>query len=110
MSERYDYILLDTAPVGLVTDTLIIARVADASIYVCRADYTAKNDLNLANKLYDEGKLKNMSIILNGVDMKKRKYGYYYGYAGDYSYGRYGYGRYGYGRYGYTHYGSNPQK
>lgn len=110
LSERYDYILLDTAPVGLVTDTLIIARVADASIYVCRADYTAKNDLNLANKLYDEGKLKNMCIVLNGVDMKKRKYGYYYGYGGDYSYGRYGYGRYGYGRYGYTQYGANPQK
>ena len=110
LSERYDYILLDTAPVGLVTDTLIIARVADASIYVCRADYTAKNDLNLANKLYDEGKLKNMSIVLNGVDMKKRKYGYYYGYGGDYSYGRYGYGRYGYGRYGYTQYGANSQK
>ncbi len=106
LSEKYDYILLDTAPVGLVTDTLIIARVADASVYVCRADYTAKNDLNLANSLYAENKLKNMSLVLNGVDMTKRKYGYYYGYGGYGKYGRYGYGRYGYGRYGhYGHYG-----
>lgn len=102
LSEKYDYILLDTAPVGLVTDTLIIARVADVSVYVCRADYTAKNDLNLANSLYTEKKLKNMSLVLNGVDMTKRKYGYYYGYGGYGKYGRYGYGRYGhYGHYGY---------
>ncbi|MBR6629079.1 MAG: polysaccharide biosynthesis tyrosine autokinase [Bacteroidaceae bacterium] len=102
LSERYDYVLLDTAPVGLVTDTLIIARVADASVYVCRADYTAKNDLNLVNSLYAEGKLKNMSLVLNGVDMTKRKYGYYYGYGNYGKYGRYGYGKYGhYGHYGY---------
>lgn len=107
LKEKYDYVLLDTAPVGLVTDTLIIARVADASVYVCRADYTAKNDLNLVNSLYNENKLKNMSIVLNGVDMTKRKYGYYYGY-GDYGkYGRYGYGKYGhYGHYGYGPNGS----
>lgn len=102
LKEKYDYVLLDTAPVGLVTDTLIIARVADASVYVCRADYTAKNDLNLVNSLYAENKLKNMSIVLNGVDMAKRKYGYYYGYGGNGKYGRYGYGKYGhYGHYGY---------
>lgn len=102
LKEKYDYVLLDTAPVGLVTDTLIIARVADASVYVCRADYTAKNDLNLVNTLYEEKKLKNMSIVLNGVDMAKRKYGYYYGYGGNGKYGRYGYGKYGhYGHYGY---------
>ena len=102
LKEKYDYVLLDTAPVGLVTDTLIIARVADASVYVCRADYTAKNDLNLVNSLYAENKLKNMSIVLNGVDMAKRKYGYYYGYGKYGKYGRYGYGKYGrYGQYGY---------
>ncbi len=110
LSERYDYVLLDTAPVGLVTDTLIIARVADASIYVCRADYTAKNDLNLVNSLYAENKLKNMSIVLNGVDMTKRKYGYYYGYGNYGKYGRYGYGKYGYGHYGQHSYGSEAGK
>lgn len=110
LSERYDYVLLDTAPVGLVTDTLIIARVADASIYVCRADYTAKNDLNLVNSLYAENKLKNMSIVLNGVDMTKRKYGYYYGYGNYGKYGRYGYGKYGYGHYGQHSYGTETRK
>lgn len=110
LSEKYDYVLLDTAPVGLVTDTLIIARVADASVYVCRADYTAKNDLNLVNSLYTEGKLKNMSLVLNGVDMTKRKYGYYYGYGNYGKYGRYGYGKYGYGHYGHYGYGNDSGK
>ena len=108
LKEKYDYVLLDTAPVGLVTDTLIIARVADASVYVCRADYTAKNDLNLVNSLYNEGKLKNMSIVLNGVDMTKRKYGYYYGYGSYGKYGRYGYGKYGH--YGQAGYGQESKK
>lgn len=99
LKEKYDYIILDTAPVGLVADTLIISRVADATIYVCRADYTAKNDLKLVNSLFKENKLKNMSIVLNGIDMTKRKYGYYYGYG---QYGKYGYGKYGvYGQHGY---------
>jgi capsular exopolysaccharide synthesis family protein len=102
LSEAYDYIILDTAPVALVADTLIIARVADASVYICRSDYTAKSALKLVNSLYAENKLRNMSIVLNGVDMRKPKYEYYYGAKG---YGRYGYGRYGYGRYGYGRYG-----
>lgn len=109
LKERYDYIILDTAPVGLVADTLIISRVTDATVYICRADYTPKSDLDLVNSLYKEGKLKNMSIVLNGIDMSKRKYGYYYGYGkyGSTRYGRYGYGKYGkYGQYGY---GNNPQ-
>lgn len=104
LKDKYDYIILDTAPVGLVADTLIISRVADATVYICRADYTPKNDLKLVNSLYTEGKLRNMSIVLNGIDMNKRKYGYYYGYGkyGSGSYGRYGYGKYGkYGQYGY---------
>ena len=105
LKEKYDYIILDTAPVGLVSDALIGSRVADTTIFVCRADYTPKSDLELANSLYREQKLKNMCIVLNGIDMEKRKYGYYYGY-GKYShkgYGRYyGYGKYGkYGKYGY---------
>lgn len=98
LMEKYDYILLDTAPVGLVTDTFIIARVADASIYICRADYTAKSDIQFVNRINNEGKLNNLSIVLNGVDMKQRKYGYYYGYGNYGKYGKYGkYGQYGYG-------------
>ena len=105
LKDKYDYILLDTAPVGLVTDTLIIARVADACIYICRADYTAKSALDLVNSLYTENKLKNMSIVLNGIDMTNRKYAHYYGYGKYGKYGRYGYGRYGH--YGQTGYGNN---
>ena len=102
LKEVYDYIILDTAPVGLVTDTLIIARVTDATVYICRADYTPKSNIELVNTLYDKGKLKNMSIVLNGIDMEKRKYGYYYGYGKNGKQGRYGYGKYGnYGQYGY---------
>ena len=105
LKEKYDYVLLDTAPVGLVTDTLIISRVADASIYICRADVTAKNDIQFINRLHEEGKLNNLAIVLNGVDMKKRKYGYYYGY------GKYGYGRYGkYGQYGYGYNNGDTKK
>ena len=106
LKERYDYIILDTAPVGLVTDTLQIGRVADVSVYVVRADYTQKSSIGLLNNLADEGKMPNACIVLNGVDMSKRKYGYYYGYGRYGKYGRYGYGRYGYGRYGYGNYGS----
>ena len=99
LSEVYDYILLDTAPVGLVADTLLIGRVADASIYVCRVDYTAKSSFDFVNELKAGDKLPNMSIVINDVDMEKNSY---YG-AGKYGYGkRYGYGyrQYGYGVYG----------
>lgn len=83
----------------MVTDTLLIGRVADLSAYVCRADYTHKAEYTLINELFHEQKLPNLCTIINGVDLKKRKYGYYYGYG---KYGKhYGYGkRYGYG-YGY---------
>jgi len=106
LREMYDYVILDTAPVGLVADTLQISEHADISIYVCRADYTPKTNLSLLNTLAKEGKLPNACVVLNGVDMSKRKYGYYYGYGKYGKYGRYGYGRYGYGKYGYGNYGN----
>lgn len=111
LNEEYDYIILDTAPVGLVTDTLQIARFANVSCFVCRADYTPKANLELLDSLAQENKLPNACVILNGVDMSKRKYGYYYGYGrygkyGKYGYGKYGYGKHGYGRYGYGNYGN----
>ncbi len=109
LRQMYDYIIVDTAPVGLVTDTLAIGRVCDATVYVCRADYTPKESIELVNGLAAEGKLPNISIVINGIDMSKKKHSYYYGYG---KYGRYGrYGRYGsYGKYGryksYGNYGS----
>ena len=124
LKANYDYILIDTAPVGLVTDTLQVGRVIDATIYMCRADYTPKSSFDLVNSLSQEKKLPNMAIVINGIDMSKKKYGYYYGYGkyGKYSrytsygsYGRYGnYGSYGgygstygsYGNYSNSHYGN----
>ncbi|KAA5270911.1 polysaccharide biosynthesis tyrosine autokinase [Bacteroides faecis] len=99
LKKHFDYVIMDTAPIGMVTDTLLIGRVADLSVYVCRADYTHKAEYTLINELSMEKKLPNLCTVINGVDLKKRKYGYYYGYG---KYGKhYGYGkRYGYG-YGY---------
>ena len=93
----YDYIIIDTAPVGLVTDTLQVSRIINATVYLCRADYTPKDSFILVNDLAAEKKLPNMSIVINGLDMTKKKYGYYYGYG---RYGKYGkYAKYGYGTY-----------
>ena len=99
LKKNFDYVILDTAPVGMVTDTLLIGRVADLSVYVCRADYTHKNEYTLINELAVNNKLPSLCTVINGLDLKRRKYGYYYGYG---KYGKYyGYGkRYGYG-YGY---------
>ncbi|MBR1548984.1 MAG: polysaccharide biosynthesis tyrosine autokinase [Prevotella sp.] len=102
----YDYVIFDTAPVGLVTDTIQIGQHADLTVFVCRADYTPKSAFGLINTLATEKKLPNPCVVLNGVDMSKRKYGYYYGYGRYGKYGRYGYGRYGYGKYGYGNYGN----
>ncbi|MBO1363314.1 polysaccharide biosynthesis tyrosine autokinase [Prevotella sp. A2931] len=115
----YDYIIIDTAPVGLVTDTLQISRVVDATVVMTRADYTAKESIGLINSLADSNKMPNVCIVINGIDMSKKKHGYYYGYGKYAKYGRYArlgsnygsYGRYGsygsYGTYGsYGNYGS----
>ena len=101
LKEHYDYILLDTAPISMVSDTSIIARVADMCAYVCRADVTPKAAFGCVNALRQEQLFKNIGIVFNAIDLNKRKsYGYYgYGYGKKYGYGygkRYGYG-YGYG-------------
>jgi len=108
LRKNFDYVILDTAPVGMVTDTLLIGRVADLSVYVCRADYTRKTEFTLINELAENNKLPNLCIAINGLDLQKKKYGYYYGYG---KYGKYyGYGkRYGYG-YGYGETSNNKEK
>ncbi len=101
LKAKYDYVFIDTAPVGLVTDTLSISRVANLTVYMCRADYTAKSSFDLVNNLASEKKLPNVSVVINGIDMSKKKYGYSYGYGKYGKYGKYGYGKYGkYGSYG----------
>ena len=105
----YDYIILDTPPVGLVSDTLELGRLADVSFFVVRPEVTTKNDVDNINRIAETKKLPKVNLVLNGIDLKKKKYGFYYGY-GKYSYSRYGtyYGRYGhYGSYG--HYGDRTQ-
>jgi capsular exopolysaccharide synthesis family protein len=114
LRENYDYVLVDTAPVGLVTDTLQIGKHADMCIYMCRADYTPKACFGMINELAAENKLPNLCIAINGIDLSDKKYGYYYGYG---KYGKYGkyrhygrgksYGSYGnYGDYSKSHYGN----
>ena len=86
--KEYDYIVVDTAPVSLVSDTLIVAKHADTFVYVVRANYLDKRTLTIPDILHKENKLPNMAFILNDTEVAKG-----YGYGG---YG-YGYGNYGYG-------------
>ena len=103
LKEHFDYIILDTAPIGMVTDTRLIARVADLCVYICRADYTRKNEFELIRELESDDRLPRFCVLANGIDMDKRKNGYYYGYGRYAKYGKYGYARkyghsYGYGK------------
>ena len=65
--------LLGTAPIGMVTDTAIISRVADMCVYVCRADVTPKAAFCYINVLRDEHKFDKLAVVINGIDLSKRK-------------------------------------
>lgn len=78
MRKRYDYIIIDSAPVGMVSDSLALARVADATVYVCRADYTTKSDIRLFADMYENKRLPKVSLVLNGT-VARQGYGYGYG-------------------------------
>lgn len=93
LRKRYDYIVVDNVPVGLVADATIANRIADITIFVVRAGRLDKRQLPDIEKLYQEKVLNNMALILNGADLERHGYGY----------GSYGYG-YGYG------YGNNKNK
>ncbi len=88
----YDIIIVDTPPVGLVTDGIAMLQRADYPIYLMRVDYSKREFIYFVDRLYYENQFHRLSIILNGVDFKRQKYGYSY-----YKYGYYGYG------YGYTY-------
>lgn len=112
LKEHYDYVILDTAPVGLVNDSLQLGRLADLCVYVCRADYTPKASFGMINGLNAEKKLPNMCIVLNAIDLSQKKHSFYYGVGKYGKYGKYGnYGSYGgYGKYGkYGKYGTYGQ-
>ena len=78
LKSEYDYIVVDTAPVSLVTDTLLVSKNADAFVYVVRANYLEKSFLRTPETLYREKKLPNMCVLLNDTDTKS---GYGYGYG-----------------------------
>ena len=99
LKEQYDYIILDTAPIGLVVDTSIIAHVADVGVVVCRADYTPKAAFKNINNLQQDKIFTKLATVINDIDFNKRKNSYSYTYGRKYGYGygrKYGYG-YGYG-------------
>ncbi|WP_299119753.1 tyrosine-protein kinase domain-containing protein [uncultured Winogradskyella sp.] len=83
---EYDYIIVDTAPTILVTDTMLISPLADATIYLARANYTEKNLLKFSKELFEAGRLKNMAYVVNSVGASK-SYGYGYNYGYNYGYG-----------------------
>ncbi len=86
VKKEYDYVIVDTAPTLLVTDTLLISQMADATVYVCRAEYTDKKLLQYPKELSDEGKIKNIAFAINGIKITNFGYGSKYGYG-------YGYGQ-----------------
>ncbi|MDQ5929032.1 MAG: tyrosine-protein kinase Etk/Wzc [Bacteroidota bacterium] len=81
LKTRYDYIILDTPPVGLVSDATEISQFADVVLYIVRQNHTKKEMVSFLNNRVKRGELKNTSIILNGFE-NKAKYGYSYGYYG----------------------------
>ncbi len=82
LKERYDDVIIDSPPLHLVTDAMIIARLANVSLYIIRQGHTLKDELDFIDEVYHSEKLPKMNIIFNGI--KKGKYGY--GYAYDNSY------------------------
>lgn len=103
--KEFDYIIIDTPPIAVVSDTLLISRFVDINIFVVRQRYSSKNTLELIQELYKAEKLKNMGIIINDISLSGYygyglRYGYYKGYG--YSYGKNYYGQYSYYRYGYS--------
>ena len=87
LKQNFDVILIDTAPVGMVSDAMTLSKFADCSLYIVRQGHTYKKQIGLIDEFYREGKLPKVSIIINDVKVKP-------------GYGYYGSGRYGYG-YGY---------
>ena len=81
LKDRYEYIIVDTAPVGMVTDTIQISKYSDLTVYVVKANYLDKRKLHIPDKLNREKKLPNMAILINGSDHSKGAYGYGYGYG-----------------------------
>src|SRR5690606_5972377 len=85
LKNNFDVVIIDTAPIGMVSDAMTLAQFADNSLYIVRQEYTFKKQIGLIDEIYHEKRLPKLSLILNDVKMKG-------------GYGYYGYGRYGYGK------------
>ena len=94
LKKEYDYILIDTPPIGVVSDAIDLIKHADSSLYVVRQNFSQKGMLKMVNEKYEKGEVSNISIVLNEFNVKS-KYGYEYGYG----YGYDGYGKYARGYY-----------
>jgi tyrosine-protein kinase Etk/Wzc len=106
--KEYDFILIDTPPVAVVSDTLLLADFTDVNIFIVRQRYSSKNTIDLIQELYQDQKLKNMGIIINDISLTGYygyglRYGYYKGYG-------YSYGKDYYGQYSYSHYGHDDKE
>jgi len=103
--KEFDYIIIDTPPVAIVTDTLLLAPYVDVNLFIVRQRYTSRNTLEMIDQLNSHGELKNMAIVINDISLSGYYgYGMRYGYTHGYGYS-YGYNYYGsnyYGRYGYS--------
>ena len=96
LKERYDYIILDSPPLGLVADSLQLTKHVDATLYIARLNYSDKNMFTFVNEKYERGEIKNVSVVLNDY-IEKGGYSYIYGHGYGYGYGYGTYGTYGNG-------------
>lgn len=109
LKQSYDIIIIDTPPIGIVSDAIFSFQRADLPIYVSRANYSKRVFINNINYLYEQKSIQNLSVVLNGISIVSSKYGY--GYSGyGYGYSGYGYGYgFGYGYYSYDQKGAKKQ-
>lgn len=105
LKEMFDVIIVDTAPIGMVSDALILSQYAGINLFIIRQQYTVKDQVRMFDVLHKDGKIQNPAIIFNGVEFLK-KYGYGYGGSSGYGYGYV----YGYQSGGYGYYEENTKK
>lgn len=94
LKEHYDYIIIDTPPIGLVSDAMELFKYADYNILIVRQGVTHKDALTMVNELYTEGKLQHFSVVFNDIELIRRRKSIYGGYVYGMGYGGYGYGYY----------------
>lgn len=93
LRDEFDYIIIDSAPVGVVSDTFVLSRTADATVYVVRENYSRKDSITFINSIVEEKRLPNLAVVLNFASLTKNghsryKYGYRYSYQYAYKYGK----------------------